>query len=677
MTRSVRKEIEDLRKEIERHNYLYYVEAAPEISDREFDRLLQRLRELEERHPELVTLDSPTQRVGGQPIKGFRPVRHAVPVLSIDNTYNEKDVRAFDGRVRRTLRDDQPCYIVEQKVDGVSVTLLYQMGHLRLGATRGDGHTGDDITHNVRTIRDIPLQLRTDHGVPETLEVRGEVYLTTAELSRLNKLQKEQGEHLFANTRNAAAGSLKLLDPRQCAKRRLRFFAHSEGRLEGLKVTAHGAFLDFIRDSGIPVVPHSPLFDSIDEVIAYCEEQFEARHAFEYEMDGLVVKVDNFAQREKLGATSKSPRWAIAYKVELWQASTRVEDIYVQVGKTGVLTPVAALKPVEIAGSTIARVSLFNADEIRRKDIRVGDPVVVEKAGKVIPHVIRVELEKRKGRKRPFHFPTRCPACGGKVARDEGGVYIRCLNPSCPAQLKERLRFFAARQAMDIEGLGPALIDQLVDQELVRSLPDLYRLTKDQLLGLEHMGEKSAQNLLDHIAASKERGLRRLLTGLGIRHVGERNARLLADEFGDIDKLMKASEERLARVPGLLGQVAARSVYGFFHSEVGRKTIEELRGFGVRMTEEPAMRRAKAEGRLAGKTIVVTGTLKHFTREEFEDLIQRLGGKAASNVSRNTDFVVAGEKPGSKLDRARELGITVVNEQQFLRRIGKRAGREG
>jgi DNA ligase (NAD+) len=671
MGRPVRKQIEELRKQIEYYNYKYYVEAAPEISDREFDRLLQRLRDLEEQHPELVTPDSPTQRVGGQPVEGFRPVYHQVPMLSIDNTYSEEDLRAFDARVRRGLAGDKPQYVVEQKVDGVSVTLLYEKGRFTLGATRGDGHTGDEITHNLRTVRDVPLRLRTDHRrVPETLEVRGEVYLTTAELSRLNKLQKEQGERVFANTRNAAAGSLKLLDPRLCARRRLRFFAHSEGRLEGLKIATHREFLDLARSYGIPVVPHSPHFDSIEEVLAYCNEQLEARHALDYEMDGLVAKENDFRQREKLGATSKAPRWAIAYKVELWQASTRVEDIYVQVGKTGVLTPVAALRPVEIAGTTISRVSLHNADEIRRKDIRIGDPVVVEKAGKVIPHVVRVELEKRKGRKKRFQFPTCCPACGGRVARDEGGVYIRCLNPSCPAQLKERLRFFADQKAMDIEGLGPALIDQLVDGGYIRSLPDLYRLTKDQLIGLEHVGEKSAQNLLDHIAASKGRGLTRVLTGLGIRHVGDRNARLLAEEFGGIDKLLKAPEKRRARIPGL-GPVVARSVYQFFHSEAGRKTVEELRGFGVKMTEEPAAKRAGAKGKLAGRTLVVTGTLEGFTRDEVEDLIHRLGGKAASSVSRKTDYVIAGAEPGNKLDKARQLDVKVLSEKEFLRWIGK------
>jgi DNA ligase (NAD+) len=668
MERSARHQVEELRKQIEHHNYKYYVEAAPEISDRDFDRLMQRLQELEKRHPDLVTPDSPTQRVGGQPIQGFRPVRQRVPMLSIDNTYNEKDLREFDARIRRWLKGQEPRYMVEQKIDGVSVTLVYENGQFSLGATRGDGYRGDDITHNLRTVRDIPLRLREDHlRFPKVLEVRGEVYMTNKELSRLNQLQKEHNGRLFANPRNAAAGSLKLLDPRLCAQRRLGFFAHSEGQLEGLKVKTHREFLDLVRGFGIPVVPHSDVFESIDAVLAHCDEQLQARHAFDYEMDGLVVKVNDFTQREKLGATNKAPRWAIAYKVELWQASTRVKDIYVQVGKTGVLTPVAALEPVAIAGSTIGRVSLHNADEIRRKDIRVGDTVVVEKAGKVIPHVVRVELEKRKDRKRSFQFPTKCPACGGRVGRDEGGVYIRCLNPSCPARLKERLRFFAHRQAMDIEGLGPELIDRLVDQKLVQALPDLYRLTMDQLMEVERMGKKSAQNLLDRIAASKDRGLAKVLTGLGIRHVGDRNARLLAEEFGSIDGLMKASAEEIARTAGV-GQVVSQSVREFLHSETGRKTIQELRRFGVKMAEKKAV--PAKDGKLAGKTVVVTGTLGHFSREEVEDLIHRLGGKAASSVSRKTDFVVAGDEPGSKLDKAKQLGIKVVGEKEFLRLAG-------
>jgi DNA ligase (NAD+) len=671
MGRALRQEIEKLRRRIEYHNHKYYVEAAPEISDREFDRLLQRLGELEKEHPELVTSDSPTQRVGGQPIAGFRHVRHRVAMLSIDNTYKDADLREFDRRVRRWLKGEEPAYVVEHKIDGVSVTVLHERGHLALGATRGDGVTGDDITHNLRTVRDIPLRLSSDHQrAPEALEVRGEVYMTDTELSRLNKLQAERGGRLFANTRNAAAGSLKLLDPRLCAQRRLRFFAHSEGVVEGLHIKTHFEFLERTRRYGIPVVPHSPLLHSIEAVVAYAEEHLEARHALDYETDGIVVKVNDFVQRDRLGYTSHAPRWAIAYKVELWQASTRIEDIHVQVGKTGTLTPVAALKPVPIAGSTISRVSLHNADEIARKDIRVGDCVVVEKAGKVIPHVVRVELEKRKGGQKRYRFPNRCPACGSSVARDEGGVYIRCLNPSCPAQLKERLRFYAHRRAMDIEGLGPALIDQLVDRGLVRSIPDLYRLTEEQLVGLEHIGKKSAQKLLDQIESSKERGLGRLLTGLGIRHVGERNARLLAQEFGDVDSLLEASEEHIAEVQGI-GPVVARSVYQFFHSETGRKTMKELRRFGVVMTEKRQKAPAVSGAKLAGKTFVVTGTLERFTREAVEELIEQQGGKASSSVSRNTDYVLAGTEPGSKLEKARQLGVKVLTENEFLRMTGR------
>lgn len=670
MAGSVREQAQRLRRQIERHNDLYYVEARPQISDREFDRLVERLQKLEQQHPELVTPDSPTRRVGGQPIKGFRTVRHRVAMLSIENTYNEADLRAFDARVRRRLGERQPQYVVEQKVDGVSVTLVYERGRLAQAATRGDGSAGDDVTHNVRTIRDVPLRLRGEgRQIPQTLEVRGEVYLATSELSRLNTLQKDRGQRTFANTRNAAAGSLKLLDPRQCAGRQLRFFAHSEGQLQGLRPKRHVDFLAAVRDFGLPVVPSSPLFPSIEEVVAYCDEQLEARHELDYEMDGLVVKVDDFRQRDELGVTSKTPRWAIAYKVEVWQASTRIEDIYVQVGKSGVLTPVAALKPVKIAGSTIRRVTLHNADEMRRKDIRLGDRVVVEKAGKVIPHVVRVELEKQRGRGRRFRFPARCPTCGGRVARDAGGAYIRCLNPHCVAQLKEHLRYFAGRGAMDIEGLGPSLIERLVDHELVPSLPALYRLQPDQLAELDHMGKRSAAKLVEAIAKSKERGLARLLNGLGIRHIGERNARLLADHFRSIKAILKASPEQLARAGGL-GQVAAGSVHQFFHSAAGRKTIQQLQRLGLKLSERRALPgQAK---KLAGKTVVATGALHDFTRHEIEDLVHRLGGRPTSAVSRRTDLVIAGEDPGSKLDKARRLGVAVLDEKGFLRLIDRK-----
>jgi DNA ligase (NAD+) len=669
MTKSAQSRIEELRARIEHHNYKYYVEDDPEISDLDFDRLMQELQDYEKQNPELITPESPTQRVGGRPIAGFRQVAHSVPMLSIENTYNEEEVREFDGRIRRLLLGENPLYVVEYKIDGVSASLLYEKGRFTLGLTRGDGVRGDDITHNLRTIRDIPLRLmQSADTIPEILEVRGEVYMTHTELSRLNKLQSEQGERVFANCRNATAGSLKLLDPRQSSRRVLRFFAHSEGTLSGWGLSTHHEFLTSIRGFGIPVVPHSDVLDSIDDVLMFCNEALEERSALDYETDGLVIKVNSIAQRELLRETSKFPRWVIAYKVELWQSSTQILDIKVQVGKTGTLTPVADLQTVEIAGTKVSRASLHNADEIVRKDIRIGDYVIVEKAGKIIPHVVRVELEKRTGREREFQFPDRCPVCQGDVGRDEGGVYIRCLNPSCPAQLKERLRFFATRRAMDIEGLGPALIDQLVDQALVKSLTDLYALTVDRLAALDRMGEKSARNLVESILASKDRGLARVLTALGIRHVGERNARLLAERFGSMPVLMSASEEDLAQIPGI-GPVVAESVYGFFRSEAGIETSQSLDKYGVCMKETTRSNESPVRPRFEGKTFVVTGTLERFSRAEAEEHIRRLGGKTSSTVSKNTNFVVAGSNPGSKLDKAGKLGIEVLSEEAFIHLI--------
>jgi DNA ligase (NAD+) len=666
MADSVEKRIEELRVKIGHHNYRYYIENSPEISDLEFDALLKELEDLESSHPELITPDSPTQRIGEQPIEGFRQVEHRVPMLSIENTYNEDEVREFDARIRRWLEGKPVQYIVEHKIDGVSASLLYENGRFTLGLTRGDGTRGDDITHNLRTVRDIPLRLmRQTGGIPALMEVRGEVYMTNTELSRLNKLQSERGERVFANCRNAAAGSLKLLDPRQSGQRILRFFAHSEGQLSGFNAARHDQFLALIRGFGIPVVPHSRPIDTIDAALIYCKEMLESRGELDYETDGLVIKLNSFAEREALGATSKSPRWVIAYKVELWQSSTRIEDIHVQVGKTGTLTPVAELSTVEIAGTKVSRVSLHNADEIARKDIHIGDSVVVEKAGKIIPHVVRVELEKRTGAEKVFQFPSACPVCNGPVGRDEGGVYIRCLNPSCPAQLKERLRFFASRRAMDIEGLGPALIDQLVDQGIVKRLPDIYALTKDQLKALERMGEKSAQNLIDAIQESKDRGLTRLLTALGIRHIGERNARLLAAEFGSIQELTSASEEQLAQISGI-GPIVAESVYAFFRSDAGVDTIRTLRKYGLKMQEDSPSHKAESPPRFEGKTFVITGTLAHFSRAAMEERIRNLGGKTTGSVSKNTDYVVVGDNPGSKLDKAKELGITLLTEEDLV-----------
>jgi DNA ligase (NAD+) len=667
-------EIAQLREEIQKHDRLYYLEAAPEISDREYDKLMHRLLDLEKQHPKLVTADSPSQRVGGAPLEGFEQVRHAVPMLSIENTYNADELREFDARVRKLLGSDDFQYVVEQKVDGVSASLIYENGILVQAATRGDGVMGDDITANVRTIREIPLKLNPKAKPPTRLEVRGEIYMPNSELSRLNVIQQENGEGLLKNPRNATAGTLKLLDSSIAAERRLRMFVYGEGALDGLPVKSHSAFLDLIKELGLPVVAHSKPLKTVEEVLAHCDADLENKHSLDYETDGMVVKVDRYDQRLKLGVTSKAPRWVIAYKVELWQSNTTIESITLQVGKTGVITPVAELAPVQIAGTEVRRVSLHNFDDIAHKDLRIGDTVIVEKAGKIIPHVVRVELEKRPSKSKAYEAPTECPVCSGSVEKDEGGAYLRCVNAACPAQLKERLRFYATRQAMDIEGLGPAIIDQLVDSNLVKSLPDLYELKLDGLLSLERMGKKSAENLLAGIAASKEQGLARVLTGLTIRHVGVSNARLLAGAFGSIDDLAAADVTRLSQIEGI-GEVVAESIVHFFADADNQQMIKRLKASGVKLTEEKkatsAASASSEEGLLAGKTFVVTGTLEQYGREDIEQLIRDLGGKTASSVSKKTSYLVAGEKAGSKLDKAKELGITVLSEAEFLKLAGK------
>ncbi|HLJ98239.1 MAG TPA: NAD-dependent DNA ligase LigA [Gemmataceae bacterium] len=662
------KELRDL---LHHHNYRYYVEAQPEISDREYDRLVKELEKLEEAHPELITPDSPTRRVGGQPIEGFVTVKHRQAMLSIDNTYNALELREFDRRVRKLLPGETVTYVVELKIDGVAISLAYEAGLFTIGATRGDGERGDDVTHNLKTIRELPLRLRVD-SPPQLFEVRGEVYMTRADLARLNQERVAKGLEPFANPRNSAAGSLKLLDPRLCAERHLRLFTYALGATEGVRVQTHFQALELLRQYGFPVNPHIRACETIDQAIECCNDWAERRHDLPYETDGMVIKVNDFDQQRRLGATSKAPRWVVAFKYEAEQALTKLLRIEVQVGKTGILTPVAHLEPVQLAGTTVSRASLHNADEIARKDIRVGDRVLVEKAGEIIPYVIRSEPSARTGAEHIFHFPSQCPVCGAPVEREEGAAYYRCTGPACPAQLKERLRFYAHRKAMDIEGLGTALIDQLVDTGLVRSIPDLYRLTLEPLIELERMGKKSAQNLLAEIEASKERGLCRVLTGLGIRHVGDHVAELLAAEFGNIDDLIHASVERLAQVEGI-AQERAESIHRFFQSEAGRKTIEELRSLGLTLTEErhPAPAATDSQ-RLAGKVFVVTGTLLRYGREEIEALIKQLGGKATGSVSKKTDFVVAGEKAGSKLDKAKQLGVPVLSEEEFETLIGRR-----
>jgi len=658
------KRASELRELINHHNYKYYVDNEPEISDREFDRFLEELQKIEKEHPELVTSDSPTQRVGGQPIEGFVQIRHRVPMLSIDNTYNADELRDFDRRVRKVLHGESVTYVAELKIDGVAISLIYEDGIFTAGATRGDGERGDDVTHNLRTIRGLPLRLKIDKP-PPLFEARGEVYMTIGELARLNKERTAKGLEPFANPRNSAAGTLKLLDPRQAAQRHLRLFTYSLGAIEGVDVMTHLDSLTLLRSYGFPVNANVASFDSIEAVIRHCDTWADKRHDLPYETDGMVIKVDDFEQRQRLGFTSKSPRWMVAYKFEAEQALTKLISIEVNVGKTGTLTPVAHLEPVQLAGTTVSRASLHNADEIARKDIRVGDMVLVEKAGEIIPYVIRSEPSARSGNEKVFHFPKKCPVCGAPVEREEGSAHYRCIGPSCPAQLKEKLRFFAHRNAMDIEGLGSALVDQLVDSSLVKSIPDVYGLQLDDLMKLERMGKKSAQNLLDGVAASKERGLTRVLTGLGILHVGEHVAELLAEEFGSMDKLTSASVERLTRVPGI-GPERAKSIHTFFHSDAGKAVIDDLRNLGIKLMEE-SHRKPAAKGAtdLTGKTFVVTGTLEHYSREGIEDLIKSLGGKATGSVSKKTDYVVAGEKAGSKLDKAKELGVPILTETEF------------
>lgn len=669
MTQSVKNRIEWLRREIERHNYLYYVEARPEISDLEFDRLLQELQQLEAEHPEYASPDSPTQKVGGEPIEGFQTVVHRVPMLSIDNVYDEAEIDEFDARVRKLLHTDAVEYTLEYKIDGVAIALIYERGAFVQGVTRGDGRRGDDITANARTLRGVPLRLR-GHDLPAVLEVRGEAFISNSDFAQIRVEQEKSGEQPFANPRNATAGALKLLDPKLCASRRLRFLAHGIGYVEGGDFTGHLQFLQWLRHAGVPISPGVQSATGIEQVHHRAAQMIEDIHTLDFEVDGLVIKVNDFALRDRLGSTTKSPRWLIAYKWEKYEAVTRVRSIEVQVGKTGTLTPVAHLEPVEIAGTTVSRASLHNRDEIQRLGVRIGDWVVVEKAGKIIPHVVRVEMHRRDGSERPFKFPHKCPECGTAAVQDEGGVYIRCPNPSCPAQLRETLRFFGSRSAMDIEGLGIKLVEQLVDSGLVRSLPDLYRLKerRQELLALERMGEKSVDNLLAGIEASKSRPLWRLLTGLNIRHVGQRNAQILADRFGTLREIMRQTEESLAEVEDI-GPVIAHSVHSFFNSKVGRELVDELERLGLNLGEPVEEGATTSKRPLAGKTIVVTGTLSRFGRDEVKELIHRLGGKAAGSVSRKTDFVVAGENPGSKLDKANELGVPVLTEAEFLKLV--------
>jgi len=666
---SVEERVRELRRKIRHHNHLYYVENQPEISDREFDALMGELQRLEGEHPELVTPDSPTQRVGGEPTEGFPQVRHQVPMLSIDNTYSFDELRDFDARIARWLEGEAHRYVVEPKIDGVGVSLRYEDGMLVRGATRGDGRVGDDITANLKTVRGVPLRLRRPRraGVPTVLEARGEVFMPASEFRRLNAQREETGEAQFANPRNAAAGSLKLLDPRIVSQRRLTIYFYAVGVLEGWAPGFHSEVLEGLKGLGLRVNPEIKVCPDVDEVVQFCRQFEGRRQGLDYNVDGVVVKIDDLAQQERLGRTAKAPRWCVAYKYAPEAATTRLLNITVQVGKTGTLTPVAELEPVFLSGTTVKRATLHNADEVERKDIRVGDTVRVEKAGEIIPQVLEVLKEGRTGKEKPFRMPKKCPVCGGPVVRLPDEVYHRCTNVECPAQIKERLRYYAHRNTMDIDGLGPAIIEQLVEEGLVKDFGDLYDLTLDDLVGLERMAEKSAENLLLAIEESKRRPLARLIAALAILHVGTTAADLLARQFGSLDALAGASEEDLQAVEGV-GPVMARSVSTFFRNPQNQKVIEKLKKAGVNMEAE--RREAPVGLDLGGLTFVITGTLQTLSRREAEEAIRARGGKASSSVSRKTDYVVAGENPGSKLDKAHSLGVKTIDETEFRKLLG-------
>jgi DNA ligase (NAD+) len=664
MKKDISEKIQSLRQQIRKHDYLYYVLNQPQISDQKYDQLLDELKNLEEQYPHLITSDSPTQRVSGQPIEGFAQVKHSIAMLSIDNTYSAEELRDFDQRVAKGLGTKNYSYVVELKIDGLAVSLRYEKGLLALGATRGDGTTGDDVTNNIRTIRAIPLSLEGD--VPDVLEVRGEVYMPKKAFLKLNEEKEKQGEPLFANPRNAAAGSLKLLDAKTTAQRKLAFFAYALGQVSEPFAKTHSESLEKFKKLGLPVNPNIKKADNIEQVIEICNRWGKKRLELEYQIDGMVIKIDRFDQHDSLGATGRAPRWCISYKFAAERAQTKVLSIDVQVGKTGILTPVANLGPVQLAGTTVKRASLHNFDEIERLDVRVGDTVMIEKAGEIIPQVIEVKKESRPAGTKPFHPPAKCPECSSKVEKDQDGVYIRCVSSNCPAQLKEKLRYFAGRDQMDIENLGPALIDQLVDKKIVRDFADLYGLDVKTLVELERMAEKSAQNVINGIKKSRTQTLDRLIAALGIRHVGGQNAEILAQHFGSIDSIKKATVEELTEIEQI-GPVLAKSIYEYFHDSNNLKIINKLIAAGI----NPKHKQTKQSDKLAGKTFVVTGTLENFSRTQIEQIIKQNGGKLSSSVSKKTDYVLAGAEPGSKLDKAQQLGVKIIDEKQFLKMTGR------
>jgi DNA ligase (NAD+) len=662
--------IQELRDEIRQHDYRYYVLAQPVISDRDYDRLMDELKDIESEYPDLLTPDSPTQRVAGRPLSEFRTVRHSARMLSLDNTYSEEELKAFDERVRRGLKltgDDSDIeYAVEPKVDGVAVTVTYEGGRFAGGATRGDGVQGDDISANLRTIRSIPLRLKGDLV---SLEARGEVYMTHAGFRLLNEQAEREGRQPFVNPRNATAGTLKLLDPRLVARRPLRVAFYSLVRPEALGITTQTDALGFVERQGLP--SHGgDTASGVEGLMEKLRVWSERRSTLDFDVDGLVIKVNRLELHDRLGATSRFPRWAISYKFEAEQKPTKVRDIVVQVGRTGAATPTAMLEPVFVSGTTVSRATLHNADEVERLGVRVGDTVIIEKAGEIIPKVVRVVEELRPPDAEKYEFPKTCPSCESELVRVEGEVVTRCVNLACPAQRDRSIMHYASRGAMDIEGLGEKVVLMLTRDGLIKDVGDLYRLRPQDLAPLERMAEKSAMKLVAGVEESKSRGLTRLLFGLGIPNVGSHVARVLARHYGSLDKLRRASCEEMEAIREV-GPVIARSIVEFFARGQNVELIERLRKAGVHMEEE--VEEVSGARVLEGQTVVVTGTLQHFTRDEIKRLIEELGGRTASSVSKKTSLVVVGESPGSKKDKAESLGITVLGEEAFLKRIGRAA----
>ncbi|VGO20334.1 NAD-dependent DNA ligase LigA [Pontiella sulfatireligans] len=661
---NAKQRIEKLRAEIERHNRLYYIDAAPEIADREYDTLLQALEELEQQFPEFASATSPTQRVGGAPLDSFDNVPHAMPMMSLSNTYSKEELVEFDRRIRKLIPEETFDYILEPKIDGVAISLRYENGELVRAVTRGDGATGDDVTSNVRTINSIPLRL-SDLMPPAVLEVRGEIYMDTAGFAKLNEQRQEAGHEPFANPRNACAGSLKLLDPREVDKRPLDAIFYATGQLDGIAFDSHEQMLQTLKGYGLRITPNYWLSKEIEEVLQRLDELEAMRHEFPFEMDGGVIKVNERRLYEELGYTAKSPRWAVAYKYEPEQAETTLHAITIQVGRTGVLTPVAELEPVQLAGTVVKRATLHNEDEIRRKDIKVGDRVIIEKAGEIIPAVVRVVTEKRTGAELDFNMPTACPVCGSETEKREGEVALRCTNLQCPAQVKSWLTHFASRGAMDINGLGESLVEQLVDGGLVKNPAELYALQKIEVLGLERMGEKSADNLIKGLEESKSRPFEKILFGLGIRHVGKGAATILANEFKNIDALMEADVQALETIHDI-GPIVGKSVVEYFQSLEARAVIDQLRVAGVTFEQSDSV----GSNELEGLTFVLTGSLETMTRDEGGDKIRARGGKVSGSISKNTSYLVAGASAGSKLAKAEKLGVTILNEEQFIALLG-------